>query len=395
MATIALPAANPMSSGEFQALDTERFDAIEQRQATIAEFLEHSSVDGLLLRDPANIAWFTCGSRLELRGYASPPAALFITPDARVVLCASSESGQLFDREISSLGFQLKERPWDEPRHRLINDLTRGRRVASDEPLLPGCVDMARELRTLRTVLTDQDADKMKALGTELTHAVEATLRTFQQGQGESELAGHVMHRMVKELIEPVRVQVLADAQGHRFRHWGYGPDPVHRSVTLAVVGRRFGLNVALARTMSFGEPSAEMKNAHEVCSMVQATAMYFSQPGQSAESLWPKILRIYEKFGAPDEWRAAEQGEVVGYTPEELPFTSSAGFRIQNGMAIHWHPSVRTALSGDTMIARDGRIDVVTPYVHWPTLPIEVKGTAIHRPAILVRDEADEWAIG
>ena len=320
---------------------------------------------------------------------------MFITNDARVVLCASSESGQLFDREIGGLGFQLKERPWDEPRERLITDLTRGRRVATDEPLIPGCVDVARELRSLRTTLTERDAEKMRLLGTELTHAVEATLRTFQAGQTEAELAGHVTHRMVKSLIEPVRVQVLADAQGHRFRHWGYGPDPVQRSVTLAVIGRRHGLNVALARSMSFGEPSAEMKNAHEVCSMVQATAMYFSQPGKSAEEIWPRVTRIYEKFGAPDEWRVAEQAEVIGYSPEELSFTPSAGFKVQNRMAIHWHPSVRTALAGDTILTHAGRIEVITPFVHWPTLPVEVKATAIHRPAILVRDESGEWAIG
>lgn len=395
MAVLALPSAHSMSSGEFQALDTDRFNAIEERQATVAEFLEHSSFDGLVLRDPANIAWFTCGSRLELRGSASQPASLFITSDARVVLCGSSESGQLFDREIGGLGFQLKERPWSEPRERLLVDLTRGRRVASDEPLLQGCSDVSRELRTLRSVLSDRDAEEMKTLGAELTHAVEATLRTFEAGQSESELAGHVTHRMIKSLIEPVRVQVLADAQGHRFRHWGYGPDPVQRSVTLAVVGRRRGLNVAVARSMSFGEPSAEMKNAHEVCSMVQATAMYFSQPGNSAESIWPRVVRIYEKFGAPDEWRAAEQAEVVGYSPEEFLFTPTAGFKVQNGMAIHWHPSVRTALCGDTMIARKGKVEVVTPYVHWPTLPVEVKGTAFHRPAILVREDSNDWAIG
>lgn len=391
MTTLSLPSANPMSSGEMQVLDTARFEEVEKRHALVSEFIEHGSFDGVILRDPANIAWFTCGSRLDLRGTASPPAALFVSRDARVVLCASSESGQLFDREIGGLGFQLKERPWDEPRERLLRDLTRGRNVAADEPLLAGCVDVASELQTLRAVLSDRDASAMRLLGADLTHAVEATVRTFQRGESEAEVAGHVAHRMIKKLIEPVRIQVLADAQGHRFRHWGYGPDPIQRSLTLAVIGRRVGLHCAVARSMTFGPASTEMRNAHEVCSMVQASAIYFSQPGPTAEEVWPKLARIYEKYGAPDEWRVAEQAAVIGYSPEELPFTPSGGFRIQDGMAIHWHPSVRTALAGDTMIARKGRVEFMTPPQQWPTIPIEVKGVQIPRPAILVREDAGE----
>ena len=40
-----------------------------------------------------------------------------------VVVTTNAESAQLFDRELQGLGFQLKERPWHEPRSTLIEDL--------------------------------------------------------------------------------------------------------------------------------------------------------------------------------------------------------------------------------------------------------------------------------
>ena len=37
---------------------------------------------------------------------------------------------------------------------------------------------------------------------------------------------------------------------------------------------------------------------------------------GWSYDDIWSRIARIYEKFGEPEEWRAAEQAELIGYSP-------------------------------------------------------------------------------
>ena len=394
MTVLTLPSAEPVSSGEFQIPDLGRIGRVERRHETLRELLAHSSFDGLLLTDPANLAWLTAGSRLQLHGQGEQQPAVFLTPEARLLVCTSSESGQLFDREINGLGFQLKERPWEEPRHVLLDDLTRGRRVACDHGR-PGCGDVARELLAIRGTLDEDDAAALRTVGAETAQAVEATCRTFERGQSEAEIAGQLTHRLLRHGLQPTRIQVLADAQGHRYRHWSFGPDPVERSLVLSVTARRDGLHASCGRTVTFGEPSQTIRDAHQVACLVQATGLYFTRPGLSAEDVWPKVARIYEKFGAADEWREAPQAAVTGYAPREYEFTPRAGFRLHEGMAVHWHPSVRTAMVGDTMVCRQGRVEVVTAGDHWPQLPVVVKGTTLPRPGILVRDEATEWAVG
>ena len=384
---------DPVSSGEIQQLDPERGRVVEARHRQLAAILCERDLDGLLLTDPASVAWATCGSRLQLNGFDQPGGAVFLTPQARVVVCLSSESGQFFDREVAALGFQLKERPWTQPRERLLADLCHGRRVGCDE-LRTDCVDLSEQVREIRRPSTVVEEAAMRRLCRELTHAVEATCRTCTQGQSEAEVAGQVAHRLCRHGVRPAVVQVLADAQGHRYRHWNHGPDAIQRYVTIRVTAEQAGLFAGVARTVSFGPPPRAVAKAHQVASLVQATGLFFTQAGWTATDVWSRLVRMYEKLGAADEWRQAEQAEVVGYSPTEAIFTPESDFLLPPGTLVHWHPSVRSAMTSDTMLVRDEGFELLTLGDRWPQLNVVVKGHAVERPAILVRDESDNWAV-
>ena len=384
---------DPVSSGEIQTLDPVRLETVERRHRQLAEFLRHCNFDALLITDPATIGWATAGSRLRLARPTAKGASLFITPQARVVICRSSESGQIFDREVAGLGFQLKERPWEQGRDRLIADLCTGRRVAGDD-LRSSPHDVSQELRAIRRTYDGDEAERMRSLGHDVTQAVEATGRAFAVGETEAEVAGHLTHRLMRHGVAAVSVQVLADAQGHRYRHWTYGCDPIQRYATLRVVGQRDGLFVGVARTVSFGPPPRAIRNAHEVASLIQATGMFFSQVGWTASDTWQRVARMYEKLGAVDEWRLAEQAGLIGYAAEELPVTPDAGFTFEAGTFVQWHPSVRTGMVADTMMVREEGFELLTIGERWPRLKVVVKGHAVDRPGIFVREESGEWAI-
>lgn len=393
MPPLTLPSVEPVSSGEIQTIDTDRLDLVESRHRQIAEFLKHCSFDAVLVSDPATIAWLTVGSRLQLDGLARPGATLFITPQARVVVCRSSESGQLFDREIAGLGFQLKERPWEQPRGQLAAELCNGRTVATDDPRTGG-QDVTAELSLMRQQLVDYEAKRMRSLAFDIAAAVESTCRTFDLGETEAEVAGQVAHRLHRSGIQPSTIQVLADAQGHRYRHWSYGVDPIQRYATVKVVGERDGLFAGAGRTVSFGTPPRQISNAHEVASLVQATGMFFSQVGWTGQETWQRVARIYEKLGATDEWRQAEQADIVGYSPSELTMHPTAELTLTPGLVMHWHPSVRTAITSDTVLVREEGFELLSMGERWPMLKVVVKGHAVDRPGIFVREEGTDWAI-
>ncbi|MES2791525.1 MAG: hypothetical protein V4719_18045 [Planctomycetota bacterium] len=106
MAAVTSEPPGPMSSAEIPIPEVARITDIEMKQARVAEFLDRQGLDALLLETPANFSWFTSGGDCSREGGATPMAALFITPSARVVVCHNSETSQVFDHELPGLGFQ-------------------------------------------------------------------------------------------------------------------------------------------------------------------------------------------------------------------------------------------------------------------------------------------------
>ncbi|QDT53307.1 Metallopeptidase family M24 [Caulifigura coniformis] len=374
----------PISAAELQAIDPDRVREVERRHELLVEYLALRNLQGLLLLRPENFAWLTFGGDNTRRGSSRTTAALFVTPEARLVLCNSADSGQIFDHELGGLGFQLKERPWTEDVSVLCQDLCRGRSFADDTS--PGQSTNA-DLADFRISLASNDHARLRSLGHDLAHCVEAAARNCSLGETEAEVAGQLAHRMMKREITPATIQVMADGQGRRYRHWAYGHDRIERFVTLSAVGRRHGLHVGVARTVCFNSPPQELLDWHQHASLVQATGIYFSRAHWSLGDVWTRIARIYEKFGEAEEWRAAEQGEVIGYAPVEHLIVPRSERQLPAGSAIFWHPSVRSSAVGDTVLVREGRVEMLTQTDSWPTLPIAVKNDPVPQPAILCRE--------
>lgn len=386
MSSVAISPSSPISSTEMPLVDLDRNAEVTRRHALLIEYLRLKGLDGLLLREPANFAWLTCGADNTRRGGWEPVAAIFVTSEARVILCNNVDSGQIFDRDLMGLGFLLKERPWTENLEVLRQDCCRGRKIASDNGF-PGTENVGADLRPFRMTLTPREHVQLRSLGRELAHAIEATCRNFERGESEAEIAGQLAHRLLKHQIQPVRLQVMADAQSWRYRHWSHGADRVERQCVISAMGRRHGLHLAATRTVCLGEPSQELYDVHRLSTVVQATGIYFTQPGWSMEETWKRVLRIYEKFGVPDEWRCAEQAEVLGYHPAEMPLIPGSADAFQRNTVVFWHPSVRSSQVGDSILLRDDGNEVLTPSSNWPQLTIKIKGEDVDRPGILIRE--------
>lgn len=383
---MAVGSLEPVSSAVINTVDLDRCEEVEAKHELVRQFLRSQKFDALLLRKPSNFAWFTCGGDSRLPGSDESAASLFISLDARLLICNNTNSGQLFDKEVSGLGFQLKERPWQESYEGLLTDLCRGRDMGTDTPM-PKTEHISHLLPALRTELSEFEQERMRELGRDLAHAIEATARSFNQGDTEAAIAGQLSHRLLKREITPTSIQVLADGQGKRYRNWKFGSDQVERFCTISAVGQRHGLHLGAARTVTFETIPASLKEDFLSANLVQTAGLFFSHPDESIESVWKRVERIFDKFDAPDEWRQVQQGCLTGYQPNELTFMPKSEFELKSGMAAYWHPSVRTAMVGDSMLVDDEGCEILTPAVNWPHLEIEVKGNLAKRPNILKRD--------
>ncbi|WP_417847511.1 M24 family metallopeptidase [Thalassoglobus sp.] len=390
MSSTALSPDHPVSSGEIQAIDIGRVEEIERKHALLVEYLRLNNFDALLIQHPANYAWLTAGGTNLREAGGEPIAAILVTAEARVVLCNNVDSGQIFDLDLMGLGFLLKERPWTEDRLVLLNDVCRGRRTACDIEF-PETINVSKNLQPFRMHLAEEELKRLRELGMEVSHSLEATGRNFFPGASEAEIAGHLAHRLMKNKIQPVQIQVMADGQGWRYRHWGYGEDRVERHCVISVIGRRHGLHVGASRTVCMGAPSTELERVHEIATLVQSTGIYFSRPGWEFDETWRRVARIYEKFGVPDEWRSAEQAQLMGYQSNERNLVPGFGLKLERGHIVHWHPSVRSSKVGDSFLITETGIENLTPVENWPVISVSVKGSKVDRPGILIRKDSTQ----
>lgn len=389
MAVVTAPTFDPTSSGEIHVIDFDRYEEVVRRHDLLTSYQKLRGFDALVLQQPHNFAWLTCGGDNTRRGGTGSVAAVLVTHEARVILCNNVDSGQLFDRELTQMGFLLKERPWTQDAGVLIEDVCRGRRIGADT-CLAGTEDVAADLQDFRLNLSSFELKEYRLLCQELTHAVEATARNFKAGDTEAEVAGHLSHRMLRHQIEPVLLQAMADGQSRRYRHWCYGTDRVERHCIISAVGRRRGLFAGVSRTVCVGAPSEELVETHNLAMFAQSAGILFSQPGWSMSETWKRVARIYEKFGVPDEWRVSDQADVLGYKFPEITFRPDSEIVFRPKMPVYWHPSVKSAGVGDTMLVGETGTEILTRSDSWPTFSVSVKGIAMERPAILIREPGD-----
>lgn len=373
-------------SGEFVAADPERYDDVERKQALINEWLRSRQYEGLVLQTPANFSWFTSGAPCPAFSAGEPTAALFITPESRVVVSNNVDSRALFEIQLAGLGFLMKERPWHEPRSVLLDDLCRGRRVACDAAL-QGAKDESTRIASLRFPLERVECQRLRFLGRALAHAVEATGRNLKPGLTEAEIAGEMSHRLVKRGIIPQRLQVAADGRLRHYRHWTFSDTPLRHWVVLSAIGSYQGLHASATRVVCFGQPSDELAQSFQQAVLLIATGMHFSQAGSILASVWEKVRRIYEKTGAPLEWQLCDQGTVMGYQVCETPLVPRSDYTLSPRTAVWWRPSAGPVQVGETILVGEQGYEWLTSADQWPLLQISVRGHLIPLPDMLIRE--------
>ena len=378
------------SSGEFVFPNVDRLGDVERKHRQLSELATVWECDGCLLRDPANINWFTAGMSRR-PGMGDSSLALYVGPDTRVVFCDNTESLSIFDEELGGLGFSLKQRPWMEPREILLDEVCRSRRLLLDVPLRLAQDGLVRPgiFTELRCQLSPFERERLRRLGAKVSRAVEATARTLELGQSENEVVGQMAHRLLRQNVHPVRLRAVADGRLNRYRQWERSELPCTAWVTLSACGMAEGLHVTATRTVALGPGCESLMAQYEQASLVAATAFHFSRAGESFGDIWKRVRRIYEKMGIPNEWLANDQVEITGYRPSEEILLPDSVQTLEPQTALHWHPQVGGCLMGDTLLITEGDPEVITPPGDWPLMTIEVRGFPVIIPDVLIRHSA------
>jgi Xaa-Pro aminopeptidase len=360
---------------------------VESRHRFAAELLKHLDREALLLVDPANVAWVTVGAVSTNANDEVDPPAIYLMPSHRWVVCSNLDTQWLFDTDLNGLGFNVKEWSWSFGRAALISEMVTGRRVASDRPF-NGSQLVGAEWASERQKLTELELERLRSLGEDLAHCIEATGRNFARGDTEAEVAGHLLHRLVHRGLTPVSIVVSADGRLRKYRRHAPTMTRVEQTCVIQATAKRYGLHATSSRAVSFGPPPDPLRREMECACRWTAVLMAACVTGAQLADVWDKGMKYLQTTAFEHEWRYMPVGWLTGYrSVEQWLVPTNASRALANNTPIVWQGNIGAVTCADTMLATPDGPRIMTGLEFWPMKRIKVAGITVDRPDILIRE--------
>lgn len=349
------------------------------------ELLDDANVDALWLRLASSFAWATCGHSSYINTASSTGAAsLLVTRDAQYVLTTNIEEPRLADEEgLRAAGWQFAANPWHSAENAL-NSLAKGARLGVDLSA-PGAVDLSGQLARLRASLLPEEQARFRQLGQICAAGMDEAIRGVKPGMHEQEIAGLLAGSVQRRGAQPIVVLIATDERIFRYRHPLPADKRLDKYAMLVLCGRRQGVVASVTRLVHFGPLSAELERKQDAVAKVDATFIYGSRPNVTLGDVFAQAQAAYAATGFADEWQLHHQGGPAAYEPREYLGLPGSPDVVREGMALAWNPSITGTKMEDTILVGPTGNEILTAIPGWPTIPVEIGGGVIERPAILV----------
>jgi len=362
---------------------------VKEKERRVRKFLKEQKLDGLLLTKSANFAWLTAGkSNYVFIATEGGVASILITRDKKYIITNNIEAPRMVDEEIGNQNFELKKYDWwdDDKKKEIISGLVDINKICSDDGF-GGTKSI--DISKLRYSLTKEEIKRYRWLGRKAGVCMENVCRKIKKGDTEYRISSLLSKELWKYGIIPVVILVAADDRILKYRHPISTDKPVEKVVMVVVCARKWGLITSLTRMVHFGKLSDELRRKHDAVVRVDATFMLNSKPGVVVGDIFSKAQKVYNDTGFEKEWTLHHQGGPTGYNARDFKATPGNTEILVPNQAIAWNPSITGTKSEDTIIigkTSDNVVEVLSLSREWPRIEVEINGTKISRPDILVK---------
>lgn len=323
------------------------------RQERLRQLMERRRVDAVVLRRPANFAWYTGGADTKVDHVATEGVAdLVVQGDSQLVLTSTIEAPRMRAEQTPEL--EVVAYPWHEDRFAALRGVIGGARVGSDLGL-PGTADLSEEIAALRRKLDADAIESLRAVGADASAAMAEAAAAVEAGMTEHEAAAALAAACRRRGLTATVLLAAADDRIALHRH----PVPVgatiERRAMLVASAERGGLYANLTRIVELDESDAELTRRQRACDEILARMRNeATQAGDTLAEAFAACRRFYAEAGFPGEWRLHHQGGLTGYASRELIATPATHAVIQPGQAFAWNPSVTGAKAEETFVLTD-----------------------------------------
>ena len=358
---------------------------LEAKHSQVLSWLDGEGLDGVLLKRNENIAWLT-GGAVELRvltpNETGVGSVLVTAEGARYYLTTANEAPRLHDEEFGALDFEPVIFPWyaDETAETALQ-LTRGK-LASDTPI-PGC--FPAHMAPLRASLQETEIARFRWLGAQTAEAVTAVLKQLKPGLTEYEMEAQVAEALLSRGILPSVYLMAADDRILKYKHAVARGKRLDKYAMLNLCARKWGLTVSMTRFAHFGPLPAELSERFRASAQVNAALLDATHVGAISADLFRVAAEAYAREGFAGDEQLHHQGGATGYWEREWVATPGGNETVVNNQAFAWNPSIRGGKVEDTVLLRDGQIEILTPTPELPALESTANGHNYPATGVLI----------
>jgi antitoxin VapB len=358
----------------------------EAKRKRLCEQMAASGLAAVQLQRTDNIAWLTAGRvdrRVLLPSALGIATILLLRSGEALYLAPDNEACRLAEEDFPGLPFTALTAPW----HAAAEFSSRIRVLAGEGRIAADTTpEGASLLLNQRASLLDTEIERYRWLGRNTAQVTASVLQTLQPGITERLMAARLASGLLERGIEPSVLLLAADNRILRYKHAVTQNATLQRFGMLNLCARRWGLSISITRFVHFGAMPQTLQDAFGVAAQVNAHLIAATQEGTSAAELFRVAADAYAAFGHPGEELRHHQGGATGYAEREWLATPAGTERVVNNQAFAWNPSVAGGKAEDTVLLRNGNIELLTRTPDLPMVSTPAGERTVESAGVLIR---------
>ena len=334
-------------------------DGRAARRARLRALMDERELGAIVLRRPANFAWYTGGGDSRVDHVAPEGVAdVLVGPEDECVVTSAIEAPRM--RAEQAVGFEVVEHPWYGDRDAPVRERSAGRRLGADVPI-DGAADVSAEVARLRAVLDPDAAQRLREVGRDTTAAMAEAAATVHAGMSEFDAAAALDAACKRRGLSATVLLAAADERIREHRHPVAVGARIQRRAMLVASAERGGLYANLTRIVDLEPPDDDLVRRMAACEEILARMREeATRPGRTLADAFGDCQRFYAEAGYPDEWMRHHQGGTTGYGSREVIATPSTRDPIRAGQAFAWNPSIAGVKAEETFLLDEAGPEVI-----------------------------------
>lgn len=365
---------------------------INQKMARVQQYLQEKSLDGILLTKVANFAWITAGlgdNHVLLSSETGVGSLLILKGGKKYIIATKTEMPHLMEEEVKGLDYEPLSYAWYDTAGNniaaLVATVANANKIRSDI-LMEGLRLLDNDFNGLRYQLTNTEIVKYRWVCKQAAETVMEVLNTIKPGMTEKEVESLTIAALQRRGLRPTVVLIGSDERLKKYYHYPPQDKKIQKHVFVNICAKRWGLICSVGRYVYFGAVPDDIKKNQETSAFICAHMDDATQAGTKVSDLSKQVKQWYAQKGLPEEWKQIHYGGGIGYAEREYLITDTSPEIIKDGEAFAWNPFTPAALSFDTILLLDGKIENLTYVPGFPEIAITIEGKTYKKPGILVR---------